>query len=68
MFPVLEVLQGFVLFGVLVLSKAVICIKHFLLLRRTLLLVKPYFEHEIVAKEKRCHDGKEQHKCTHLTI
>lgn len=47
--------------------KAIICIKHFFffLLSRSLLLMKPYFGHEIAAKSK-CHYPEEQPQCAHL--
>lgn len=47
--------------------KAVICIKHFfLLLSRSLLLMKPYLGHEIAA-DTECHYPEEQPQHRHLT-
>ena len=44
-----------------VLCQAIICIKYFFfLLSRILLLMKPYFEHEIVTKKKKCHYPEKQ--------
>lgn len=47
--------------------KAIICIKHFfLLLSRSLLLMKPYLGHEIAA-DTECHYPEEQPQHRHLT-